>query len=151
MLYYVDGILEEHYKLKKNSIDNVLIEDTRTALINQSRNKGQYINTNRGKNRFERKKYSKVSSTVKSFNQINMDDFFKKDLLTVKIPVIGETDSYTVSIRMDGVVAELAKNIKNNKNILDFKVVIQALTKIFNTSNIYVNCTCPDYKFNFDH
>ena len=129
----------------------MLLEDNRTALITKSRNQGQYKDQSRGKNRFERKKYSKVANAVKAFNQIDMNDFFKKDILTVKVPVTGETDDYTVSIKIEGVVAEIARNVKNNKNKFEFRTIIQALTKMFNTSDIYVNCTCPDYRYNFDH
>ena len=80
-----------------------------------------------------------------------MNKFFKEDQLIVHIPVVGETDSYTVSIKMDGVVAEIAKNIKNNKNRLEYRTIIQALTRVFNTANIFVKCTCDDYKYRFAH
>ena len=146
MYYYIDGQLIENF-IKKET----LLEDNRTTLIAKSRNQGQYKDQSRGKNRFERKKYSKVANAVKAFNQIDMNDFFKKDILTVKVPVTGETDDYTVSIKIEGVVAEIARNVKNNKNKFEFRTVIQALTKMFNTSDIYVNCTCKDYRYNFDH
>lgn len=124
----------------------ILHEDTRTALINKSRNVGNYTgDTSRGKNRFERKRYSKVATVVKQYNQLDMNDFFKKDVLLVKVPVTGETNSYTVSIKMEGVCAEIARNIKSNNNKLEFRTIIQAITKIFNTNDIYVNCTCADY------
>ena len=128
-----------------------LLEDNRTTLVNKSRNAGPYKDKTHGKNRFERKRLSKIANTVKQYNQIDMNKFFKQDLLQVSIPVIGETDSYTVTIRMEGVVAELAKNIKNNNNKFEYKTIIQALTKIFNTANIYVKCNCPDYKYRFAH
>lgn len=136
--YYKQGVLKE-------DLNEILLEDNRTTLIAKSRNQGQYKDQSRGKNRFERKKYSKVANVVKAFNQIDMNDFFKKDILTVKVPVTGETDDYTVSIKIEGVVAEIARNVKNNKNKFEFRTVIQALTKMFNTSDIYVNCTCKDY------
>jgi len=129
----------------------LLKEDTRTALVSKSRNAGPYTNKSRGKNRFERKKYSSVAKTVKQYNQIDMNKFFKEDILEVKIPVVGETDSYIVTVKMEGVVAEIAKNIKNNRNQLEYRTVIQALTKVFNTQNIYVKCTCDDYKYRFAH
>jgi hypothetical protein len=52
---------------------------------------------------------------------------------------------------MEGVVKEIAANIKNNKNQLEYRTVVQAITKIFNSSNIYVKCTCKDYKYRFAH
>lgn len=144
-----------YIKLNKNMLksfqNKILLEDTRTLLVSKSRNVGQYKDTSRGKNRFERKKYSKVANTVKQYNQIDMNDLFKKDLLKVTIPVVGETNNYNVTIKMDGVVAEIAKNIKNNSNKLEYRTIIQALTKIFNSANIYVKCDCPDYKFTYKH
>lgn len=131
--------------------DAFLYEDTRSALLSKSRGAGEYKDKSRGKNRFERKKYSKVSNQVKSYNTINMNDFFKKDILQVSIPVTGETDEYTVTIKMEGVVAEMAKNIKSNNNKFEFRTVVQALTKVFNTANVYVKCTCPDHLYNYAH
>lgn len=128
-----------------------LDEATRTQLVAQSRNVGQYKDTSRGRNRMERKKFSKIANSVKSYNEINMNDLFKKDLLQVNIPVVGETDEYTVTIKIDGVVAEIQKNIKNNGNKFEYKTVIQALTKVFNTTNVYVRCRCDDFKYRFAH
>ena len=128
-----------------------LQEATRTQLVAQSRNVGEYKNKERGKNRFERKKYSKVANSVKAYNQIDMNDLFKKDILLVNIPVVGETDEYTVTVKLEGVVAEIQKNIKNNGNKFEFKTVIQSLTKVFNTTDVHIKCSCPDWKFRFSH
>ena len=103
----------------------------------------------RGKNRFERKKHSQIAKTVKQYNKIDMNKLFKEDILEVSIPVTGETDNYTVNIRMEGVVKEIARNVKSNKNALEFKTIVQSLTKVFNTANIFVKCSCPDYKYRF--
>ncbi len=137
-----------YIKAKKSEL---LLEDTRNMLVSKSRSVGTYKDTSRGKNRFERKKYSAVGKTVKQYNKIDMNKLFKEDILEVSIPVVGEKDSYTVSIKMEGVVKEIANNIKNNKNQLEYRTIIQALTKVFNSSNIWVKCTCPDYKYRFAH
>ena len=142
--YYYYGKLELTENLR-------LHEDTRTMLVSKSRNAGSYIDQSRGKNRFERKKLSKIAKTVKQYNQIDMNKFFKDDILEVKIPVQGETDQYTVSIRLAGIVNEIAKNIKNNQNKFEYRTVIQAITKVFNTGNVYVKCNCDDYKYRFAH
>lgn len=128
-----------------------LNEDTRTQLTSKSRNADNYKNPVRGKNRWERKKYSKVATQVKSYNNINMNDFFKKDLLTINIPVTGETNDYTVTFQLDGVMSELARNVKSNKNIFEYRSVVQALTKVFNTADIKVKCTCNDFKYRYQH
>lgn len=136
--------LQEHF-LK------LLLEANRGSLIAQSRNAGTYKNQERGKNRFERKKYSKIANAVKSYNQIDMNSLFKQDILQVNIPVVGENDEYIVTIKLEGVVGEIQKNIKNNNNKLEFRTIIQALTKVFNTSDVYIKCSCPDAKYRFAH
>lgn len=128
-----------------------LDEATRTQLVAQSRNVGAYKDTSRGANRFQRKKYSKIANQVKSFNQIDMNSLFKQDILQVNIPVVGENDEYTVTIKLEGVVAEIQKNIKNNGNKLEYRTIIQALTKVFNTTDVYTKCSCPDFKYRFAH
>lgn len=128
-----------------------LLEANRVSLLTQSKNVGSYKNQERGKNRFDRKKYSKVANAVKNYNEINMNLLFKQDILQVNIPVVGETDEYTVAIKLEGVVAELQKNIKNNQNKFEFRTIIQALTKVFNTSDVWVKCSCPDFKYRFAH
>lgn len=128
-----------------------LKEDTRVQLVSKSKNAGPYKDTSRGKNRFERKKYSKLASAVKQYNTIDMNDLFKKDILQVNIPVVGETNNYEVTVKMEGVVAEIAKNIKSNSNKFEHKTVMQALAKVFNSANIYMKCTCPDHLYNYAH
>ena len=128
-----------------------LTEDTRTLLVSKSRSVGPYKDQIRGKNRFERKKHSQIAKTVKQYNKIDMNQLFKQDILEVAIPVTGETDNYTVNVRMEGIVAEIARNIKNNKNKLEYRTIVQSITKIFNTANIFVKCSCPDYKYRFAH
>lgn len=129
----------------------LLTEANRTALITQSRSAGAYKNASRGKNRFERKKYSKIANAVKSYNEINMNLLFKQDILQVNIPVVGENDEYTVTVKLEGVITEIQKNIKNNGNKLEYRTIIQSLTKVFNTADVFVKCTCPDFKYRFAH
>lgn len=128
-----------------------LREDTRAQLINKSKSADTYKQNVRGKNRFERKKYSKIATQVKNYNNINMDELFKSDLLTINIPVSGETSNYDVTLKIDGVVAEIAKNIKYNNNKLEYRTIVQSLTKIFNLNQVKVKCTCNDFKYRYAH
>ena len=80
-----------------------------------------------------------------------MNEFFKQDILQIKIPVQGETDEYTVTIKLEGVVEEIARHIKQHNNQFEFKTVLQSLTKVFNTKNVYVKCTCEDFQYRFNH
>ena len=56
-----------------------LDEATRTQLVAQSRNVGQYKDTSRGRNRMERKKYSKVEVIVE---EIDFDSSYQ---ITIQI------------------------------------------------------------------
>lgn len=128
-----------------------LKEDTRNQLVSKSKSVDIYKHNVRGKNRFERKKFSKIATLVKNYNNINMDDFFKADLLTINIPVTGETSEYDVTLKVDGVVTEIAKNIKNNNNKLEYRTIVQALTKVFNMNQLKVKCSCDDFKYRYAH
>lgn len=126
-------------------------EATKNQLVATSRGADLYKDKTYGKNRFERKRLSKVAAQTRSYNKIDMNKLFKQDILEVVIPVVGETNTYEVTIGLQGVIAEISKNIKNNNNILEFKTVLQALTRIFNTTDVKVKCSCPDFVYRYKH
>lgn len=126
-------------------MSTIILEDSRATLINKSKSVDTYKNTKFGKNRWERKRLSKVANKVKMFNDLNMNTFVKQDTLLVNVPVQGETAEYTVSLQMEGVMTELQKSVKGNNNKFEHKNVVQALIKVFNTANIKVKCTCEDF------
>lgn len=80
-----------------------------------------------------------------------MNKLFKQDILEIDIPVAGETNNYTVSLKLEGILVELQRVLKANKMIFDYRTVIQATTKVFNTTDIFVKCTCDDFKYRFDY
>ena len=51
-------------------------------------------NQAKGRNRFERRTHSKIYTNVAQYNNLDMNLFFKHDILLVGIKVIGETDEY---------------------------------------------------------
>ena len=130
--------------------EEILDEARRQELIDKSKNADSYAKNNqaKGKNRWERKRYSSISTTVKEYNDINMDAFFKGDILEFGIRVHGETDDYVVTITFEGILKELQREVKGNNNVLNFKCVLRALMMCFNNENVYVSCTClhPDTK-----
>ena len=74
MLNYTDAKLKGGLSMKKQTLqeqcllellENPLTEATRVQLVAQSRNVGTYKNQERGKNRMERKKYSRIANAVK--------------------------------------------------------------------------------------
>ena len=130
---------------------NSLLEDTRMMLINKSKNADQYKSQEYGKNRWARMRLSKVANKVKMFNDLDMNAFVKQDRLKVNVPVQGETNEYSVTVQFDGVMSEIQKNVKANGNKFEHKVVVQSLTKLFNTAQVKVKCSCDDFKFRYAH
>lgn len=129
----------------------ILTEETRAQLLGQSRNAGPYVDQSRGVNRDQRKKYSQIKKDPKAYSTLNMDQFFKQDILELKVPVVGETNEYLVTLRFSGVCAELQRLLKLNKYKYEYKVVLQALRNIFGRADIYTSCTCPDHLYTFKH
>lgn len=140
-------------ELKENLNEELLLEVSRRDLINKSKKGASYSPKNQalGKNRWERKKWSKVANSTREFNSIDMNAFFKKDILTVNVPVRGETDNYIVKVKFEGVLNEIAKNVQANNNKLDYRIISQALSRIFNNQDIYVHCNCKDFQFRFGY
>lgn len=77
-----------------------------------------------------------------------MQSLFVHDLLTVNVPVRGETDNYLVKIKFSGFLELLQKRILQQGNKLDLRAVIRALLDVFNQEDVYISCTClhPDTK-----
>lgn len=125
-----------------------LFEDSRTSLISKSKASDNYVPANqyRGKNRFKRRLHSRVASSVRNFNRINMDKFFRDDILDVDVEVTGETNSYTVRMSFTGILDEIHLLLRTAEK-LELKIVIKALTRAFNSNNVYVHCNCPDWKY----
>lgn len=137
-------ILKEHlFRVPKN----YLTEANRQQLLNKSRNAQHYKNTSKGKNRYERRTRSSISATVRDYNKIDMDELFKRDILEVKIPVLGETDVYEVDIKINGLLSEVRKHLMQNKGLLEFKVILQSLIVVLNSGDVFIGCSCPDAKY----
>ena len=109
--------------IKIKVTEELLREANRQQLLNKSRNAKLYSvkNRNNGKNRYERRLKSRVTASVKDYNIIDMDSFFKRDHLTFGIPVEGETDVYVVTVEIKGVLAEIQKAVKVGDGKLEFK------------------------------
>ena len=83
---------------------------------------------------------------------MDMDKFFKSDILDVSVDIRGETNIYKVRMSFVGTLEELHDYIKkNNIEQVDRKMILKALTKAFNRDDVYINCTCPDFKYRFKY
>jgi len=121
-----------------------ILEASRNDLITKSKV------SNKGRQRFKRRVKSKVANQVKQFNSIDMNKLFKEDILTVNVSVKGETDDYTVKISFGGFLEILSKEVART-GIFDLRTVTRALLDGFNKDNVYIYCTCPDFKYRFQY
>jgi hypothetical protein len=128
-------------------LKNLLLEDKRSQLLSRSKTGDPYVPWNqfRGKNRYQRRLYSRLASSVKNFNSIDMNKLFKDDILDVDIDVKGETNVYVVRISFGGFLDELHNFLKTQE--LNRKIIAKALSKAFNGDQVYINCTCPDFRY----
>lgn len=138
---------------KESLSESLLLEVSRRQIIDKSKRGRAYAPSNQalGKNRWERKKWSRVANSTREFNSIDMNTFFKKDILIVNVPVQGETDRYIVKIKFSGVLEEIQKNVQANNNKLDYRIISQALSRVFNSGDVFINCNCMDFKTRFAH
>ena len=125
--------------------NKIILEDNRSQLISKAKAGDNYAQNNqhKGKNRYERRVHSKVAKSVREFNSINMDKFFKDDILDVNIQVTGETNDYIVTFKVSGILENLQKELKYTQQI-NFRVVSKALIRAFNNEDVYIRCSCPD-------
>ena len=129
----------------------ILTEKTKSDILNTSKKGANYAQDNQylGKNRYERRKHSSISTSTRDYNQIDMNTFFKKDILIFKIPVRGETDNYKVQLKFNGVLKNLEEILSKEQKELEWKHVMQALAQTANSADMYIHCTCPDWKYRF--
>ena len=123
----------------------ILNEDNRKELLTRSRS-GQYYKTDqsKGRNRFERRTHSKISNSVATYNKI------KQNILDVYVLVQGETDEYEVRMSFGNFSDILQNNVKGSGNKLDYRAVTRALIDGFNQDQVYIHCSCPDWRYRMD-
>ncbi len=94
---------------------------TKQNIINNSKKAGPYAPDNQllGKNRYERRRHSSISRSVRDYNRINMNTFFKKDILDFAVQVRGETNNYLVKIKLMGILKELREELEKEPKELE--------------------------------
>ena len=130
--------------------ENFLFEDSRNQLIAKGKSGRNYKDQSKGKNRFQRRTKSRISASVREYNSIDMNKFFKDNILDVNIVVQGETDKYDVKISFGNILDTLSREIER-ANTINPRIIIRALTSCFNNGNVYVHCSCPDWRYRFDY
>lgn len=129
--------------------ESLLLEKNRQDLLNKSRASDNYSSKDRqGENRYTRRLKSQIANSVRDYNRIDMDAFWKGDILDFDVRVHGETDDYVVSLDFSNILRRIQQEVSSNKNRLEFKCVLRALVGAFNSdSDLLVSCTCPDWKY----
>lgn len=130
--------------------EGFLFEDSRNQLISRGKSGQNYKDQSKGKNRFQRRTKSRISASVREYNSIDMNKFFKDNILDVNIVVQGETNKYEVKISFGNILDTLSREIERS-NAINPRIVIRALTSCFNDGNVYIHCSCPDWRYRFDY
>lgn len=125
-----------------------LREDKRAQLMAKGQSGEKEKN---GQTRYQKRVKSKIASSNKEFNQIDMNKLFRDDILTVNIPVVGETNNYLVTFSFSGFLEKLHNEIETNGNVLALKTVLRAIVNSFNTDDVYIRCNCEDFRYRFSY
>lgn len=134
-------------KLDLTLSTDILNEATRKDLIIKSK-KGAEYKSKEG-NRWDAKKDISIASTVKDYNKIDMNTFWKKDVLNFGIKIKGETDNYIVTVEFINILNRLKNNVVKDKNKLTIKCIYDALVEALNSSDVKVDCSCEDFIYRF--
>ena len=126
----------------------LLTEDKRNQLMAQGRRGAKEKD---GKSRYEKRVKSKVASVVRSFNEIDMNSVFKYDILTINVPVTGETDNYMVRIKFGGFLELLRRQTERQDGVLNLRAITRALLDAFNQEDVFIHCSCPDWTYRFSY
>ena len=130
-------------------LNDILLEKSRNELISQSK-KGEREKGD-GKTRYEKRLKSRVSSSNKTYNRMDMNQLFKDGILDIAVEVHGETDDYIVKISYGNFLDTLHDELKRNDDTLDLRVVTRALVVAFNKGDVFIRCSCPDFKYRFGY
>lgn len=125
-----------------------LCEDKRAQLMAKGQSGEKEKN---GQTRYQKRVKSKIASSNKEFNQIDMNKLFRDDILTVNIPVVGETNNYLVTFSFSGFLEKLHSEIETNGSVLALKTVLRAIVNSFNTDDVYIRCNCEDFRYRFSY
>ena len=120
---------------------NNLQEVTRWQMINSGRQKSP--------DRFAKR----VNYSPKDFRTVDFEDLFSEDRFTWRTRVHGE-DNYIVTISFEGAFEYLKYNLssmrgKNRWKRITLNMVAEALSKSLDNEDLYVDCSCPDFKYRF--
>ena len=148
VLLNLENDIDAYYSKGDLNADKFLTEATRNELVAKSQSGVKYQDVNKG-NRWNRKDKCSINNTVADYNKIDMDSFWKTDVLRFSVKVKGETSSYEVGVSFNGVLGKIMQDVQRNKNKIDRDTVTKALIGALSSEDIKVSCQCPDFKYRF--
>ena len=119
-------------------IHNTLCEVTRLDMIRAAKNQSP--------DRFIKKN----NYTTRDFKNVN----FKKLMIEDEFLTVLRVGDYVVSVAFEGAFEELQDLVKsmrgpNRVQRLSLTVVQEALSRALDTEDLYVSCSCADFKYRF--
>ena len=132
--------------LQKPLKEQFLREDSVRQLLNKSKSSEE------GAKRFAKRVKSHIQTSPAQYNQIDMNKLFTTGILTVDLEVRGETDTYSVKISYGGFLDILHDTIRRDKiEEVDLKVITRTLITGFNRGDVFVHCSCDDFKMRYNY
>lgn len=142
-------MIEENKKPLKTKNEQLneqyLVEVSRQQLLNLGRNGAKYKGKNT--NRWTAKSKCSIANTVRDYNQIDMNKFWKDDILKFIVKVKGETDNYEVTVEFSKLSQKIQGYVKAAKNQFDRDIVTKALMNALSSSDVKISCNCADFKY----
>lgn len=90
-----------------------------------------------------------VAHNVREYNEVDMNSFWKDDVLKFNVVVEGETDIYKVTVKFSHVLENIQREVAANNNKFNRDIITKALVKSMSTSDVSIACNCPDFKYRF--
>lgn len=150
----VDGLVKDDVlvsfdpskiKMIKVLSESLLMETTRQELLNLGRKGAKYKGKNT--NRWNAKDKCSVANTVRDYNEIDMNKFWKDDILKFVVKVRGETDIYNVTVEFTKLHQKIQGYVKSAKNLFNRDIVTKALMNALSSSDVKISCSCPDFQY----
>ena len=139
---------EDVYSTNDLIENKTITEATRIQLINKGKKGLSYKDSKKG-NRWTSKGNCFIANTVKDYNKIDMNTFWKEDILKFGVKVEGETNNYIVTIEFNHILDRIRSKVNQNNNNLTPEIVYKALFESLSTSDVKISCSCPDFKYRF--
>lgn len=94
----------------------------------------------------------KANYRAKDFNNVDFKDLFENDNFTWSSRV----GDYIVTISFEGAFDLLQFQLKsmrgkNRWKRINHRMLVDVLSKALDTEDLYIDCTCPDFKFRFSY